>query len=94
MTPFRLKRHFSTQSMPGFIIGLEKISAKMSSSVKILDVPKKFQFSSFFAPGCVYFQKITLARNAIFFHSSAEFSNCDQIHLFQSAIVGLNFEKG
>ena len=50
----------------------------MSRSIKILDVPKTFQFSFFFTPVCVYFQKISMARNAIFFYSSAEFSNCDQ----------------
>ena len=48
----------------------------MSRSIKILDVPKTFQFSFFFTPVCVYFQKISMARNAIFFYSSAEFSNC------------------
>ena len=66
LTPFKVKTWFFYSINARYYLWEENNNAKMSSSVKILDVPKTFQFSFFFAPVCVYFQKISMARNAIF----------------------------
>ena len=76
LTPFKVKTWFFYSINARYYLWEENNNAKMSRSIKILDVPKTFQFSFFFTPVCVYFQKISMARNAIFFYSSAEFSNC------------------
>ena len=67
LTPFKVKTWFFYSINARYYLWEENNNAKMSRSIKILDVPKTFQFSFFFTPVCVYFQKISMARNAIFF---------------------------
>ena len=66
LTPFKVKTWFFYSINARYYLWEENNNAKMSRSIKILDVPKTFQFSFFFTPVCVYFQKISMARNAIF----------------------------
>ena len=62
--------------MPGYIFGVENMSAKMPSSIKILHVPRKYYSFSFF---CSYLFLPLENRDGWecnFFHTSADFSNC------------------